>query len=116
MGKQSAITINQLTVAYDARPVLWNITASLPKEKLTAIIGPNGAGKSTLIKSMVDFIKPITGNVLYQIEDEVSQTYKEVKENKLGEVINTNQTEEYVEVTVTYEVIEKIGTEEKIQF
>lgn len=80
MGKQSAITINQLTVAYDARPVLWNITASLPKEKLTAIIGPNGAGKSTLIKSMVDFIKPITGNVLYQIEDEVSQTYKEVKE------------------------------------
>lgn len=40
----------------------------------------------------------------------------EIKENKIGEVINTKETQEYVEVTVTYEVIEKIGTEEKIQF
>ena len=80
MEKSTAITINRLTVAYDARPVLWNITASLPKGQLTAIIGPNGAGKSTLIKSMVDFIKPITGTVSFQIDGERSQSYQEVKD------------------------------------
>ncbi len=30
-----------------------------------AIVGPNGAGKSTLIKAMLDLIKPISGNVLF---------------------------------------------------
>lgn len=33
-----------------------------------------------------------------------------------GEVINSKESEEYIEVTVTYEVLEEIGTEEKIQF
>ena len=46
-----------------------------------------------------------------QLENEIGQ-----KGNKVGEVINTNETEEYIDVTVTYEVLEKIGTEEKIQF
>lgn len=33
-----------------------------------------------------------------------------------GEVINTKEQEDFIEVIVTYEVLEKIGTEEKIQF
>ena len=33
-----------------------------------------------------------------------------------GEIINSKENEEYIETTVTYEVLEKIGTEEKIQF
>ncbi len=46
-----------------------------------------------------------------QLDDETKDNGK-----KVGEVINTNQTEEYIEVNVTYEILEKIGTEEKIQF
>ena len=30
-----------------------------------AIVGPNGAGKSTLIKSMLGFLTPVSGNVLF---------------------------------------------------
>ena len=42
---------------------------------------------------------------------------KQVKLTRyFGEVINSKENEEYIEVTVTYEVLEKIGTEEKIQF
>jgi len=43
---------------------------------------------------------------------------KQIKDNNsvLREIINTKENEEYIEVTVTYEVLEKIGTEEKIQF
>lgn len=52
---------------------------------------------------------------IQKLKQELDKEIEE-KQSKFGEVINTNETEEYVEVTVTYEVIEKIGTEEKIQF
>ncbi|WP_208560297.1 metal ABC transporter ATP-binding protein [Marinilactibacillus kalidii] len=78
MPQQTAIEIDQLTVAYDAKPVLWNTSLSFRAGKLTAIVGPNGAGKSTLIKTMLDFIKPVTGEIQYTVRGQ-SATYKEVK-------------------------------------
>lgn len=81
MDKQTAITINQLTVAYDANPVLWNVSVPVPEGKITAIIGPNGAGKSTLIKTMMQFIQPITGTVTYQVNGQADQSYQKVKKH-----------------------------------
>ena len=57
------IQIHDLTVAYDAKPVLWDVDLEIPKGSLAAIIGPNGAGKSTLIKSILGLIKPVSGAV-----------------------------------------------------
>lgn len=58
-----AVNVYDLTVAYDVKPVLWDIDLSLPKGKLIAIVGPNGAGKTTLIKAMLGLIKPVSGMV-----------------------------------------------------
>lgn len=58
-----AIQIDDLTVAYDYKPVLWDIDLVIPEGVLMAIVGPNGAGKSTLIKSILGIIKPIAGSV-----------------------------------------------------
>lgn len=58
-----AISIKDLTVAYDEKPALWDIDLDIPKGALTAIIGPNGAGKTTLIKATLGIIKPIAGRV-----------------------------------------------------
>lgn len=58
-----ALTINNLTVAYGDKPVLWNINAMIPQGVLLAIAGPNGAGKSTLIKSIVELVKPSAGTI-----------------------------------------------------
>ncbi len=58
-----AIQIDDLTVAYDYKPVLWDIDLVVPEGILMAIVGPNGAGKSTLIKSILGIIKPIAGSV-----------------------------------------------------
>lgn len=85
MGKKKAIAIEHLTVAYDAKPVLWNITCGFNEGKLTAIIGPNGAGKSTLIKSMLNFIKPITGTIDFKVSDKENVSYRKVK-NKIAYV------------------------------
>ncbi|API88000.1 peptide transporter [Marinilactibacillus sp. 15R] len=78
MEEQKAIDIHQLTVAYDAKPVLWNTSVAFKKGKLTAIVGPNGAGKSTLIKTILDFIKPVTGQIEYFVGKQSSE-YKEIK-------------------------------------
>lgn len=62
---EPAVHIEDLTVAYDRVPVLWDIDLDIPKGILMAIVGPNGAGKSTLIKAVLKLIKPISGHVLF---------------------------------------------------
>ena len=65
MGKY-IIEVEDMTVAYGEKPVLWDIDLQIPKGVLMAIVGPNGAGKSTLIKAMLNLIKPISGKVLFE--------------------------------------------------
>lgn len=62
------IKVEDMTVAYSTKPVLWDVDLDIPKSVLMAIVGPNGAGKSTLIKAMLDLIKPISGNVTFNGE------------------------------------------------
>lgn len=58
------LLIEDVTVAYHRRPVLWNIDYQAPSGKLIAIIGPNGSGKTTLIKAIFDLVPRAAGQVL----------------------------------------------------
>ena len=60
-----AVEVENLTVAYDTKPVLWDVDLKIPKGKLTAIVGPNGAGKTTLIKAMLHLLKPVSGSIVF---------------------------------------------------
>ncbi len=57
------LAIDDLTVAYHRKPVLWDIDIDIPEGKLVGIIGPNGAGKSTLIKACLDLVPKASGRV-----------------------------------------------------
>ena len=59
----AALEVNDLTVAYDDKPVLWDIDLSVPAGVIMAVVGPNGAGKSTLIKAVLGLKKPVAGTV-----------------------------------------------------
>ncbi len=61
--KKIAVKVDDLTVAYNYKPVLWDIDLQIPEGVLMAIVGPNGAGKSTLIKAILGILKPIAGSV-----------------------------------------------------
>ncbi len=63
MGEKIAVKVDDLTVAYSYKPVLWDIDLTVPEGVLMAIVGPNGAGKSTLIKAILGIIKPIAGSI-----------------------------------------------------
>ncbi|HEU0016329.1 MAG TPA: metal ABC transporter ATP-binding protein [Longimicrobium sp.] len=59
-----AIEVNDLTVAYRDKPVLWDVDLRVPAGVLMAIVGPNGAGKSTLIKAALGLVRAAAGQVL----------------------------------------------------
>lgn len=67
-----AVQIEDLTVAYDTKPVLWDIDLNIPQGKLMAVIGPNGAGKTTLLKAMLGLLIPVSGSVRFFEETENS--------------------------------------------
>ncbi len=59
-----AVDVEDLTVAYNDTPVLWDIDLTVPPGVLMAIVGPNGAGKSTLIKAILGLVRTAAGQVL----------------------------------------------------
>lgn len=70
------VEVVDMTVAYNTKPVLWDVDLKIPRGKLMGIVGPNGAGKSTLIKAMLDLIKPVSGHVLFD-----GKSYKSQREH-----------------------------------
>lgn len=59
----NAIEIKNLTVAYGENIALEDFNLNVEIGSLMALVGPNGAGKSTLIKTVLKFLKQITGEI-----------------------------------------------------
>jgi manganese/zinc/iron transport system ATP- binding protein len=61
--EDTPLWINDLTVAYHRKPVLWDVDLSLPEGRLIAVVGPNGAGKSTFIKAVLNLVPRASGAI-----------------------------------------------------
>jgi manganese/zinc/iron transport system ATP- binding protein len=57
------LEVEDLTVAYREKPVLWDIDLTVPQGVLMAVVGPNGAGKTTLLKAALGLVRPVAGSV-----------------------------------------------------
>ncbi|HMO12842.1 MAG TPA: ABC transporter ATP-binding protein [Pirellulaceae bacterium] len=55
------LAVQDLTVAYHRKPVIWDCQFEIPPGALVGIIGPNGAGKSTLLKAIMDLVPKASG-------------------------------------------------------
>ena len=64
-GAQLALSVDDLTVAYDEKPAIWDIDLAVPEGVLMGVVGPNGAGKSTLIKAVLNLIPRAAGSVSF---------------------------------------------------
>jgi len=60
---RSSIHISGLSVAYDGRAALHDITGEFAPGSLTAVVGPNGAGKTSLIAAIMGRVRPAAGLV-----------------------------------------------------
>ncbi|MAU13281.1 MAG: manganese ABC transporter ATP-binding protein [Anaerolineaceae bacterium] len=63
--KPPALLVDDLTVAYNSKPAIWDIDLNVPEGVLMAIVGPNGAGKSTFIKAVLNLIPRAAGTALF---------------------------------------------------
>jgi manganese/zinc/iron transport system ATP- binding protein len=64
-SQKPAFEIEDMTVAYNSKPALWDVDLAVPEGVLMAIVGPNGAGKSTLIKAALDLIPRAAGEARF---------------------------------------------------
>jgi zinc transport system ATP-binding protein len=56
------ITIDQVSVRFNQRLALNNVSLTLAPREIVSLIGPNGAGKSTLVKVVLGLQKPSSGS------------------------------------------------------
>ena len=54
-----------LTAGYGKMPILHDVTLEVRQGEMVSVIGPNGAGKSTAFKTIVGFLRPSTGRVVF---------------------------------------------------
>src|SRR5262249_12742104 len=57
------VDVQDLAVAINGRPVLWDIRFSIRAGSFFGIIGPNGAGKTTLLRVLLGLVPPARGIV-----------------------------------------------------
>lgn len=62
-GADIPLAVHDLTVAYQRKPVIWDIDVDFPAGALIGVIGPNGAGKSTLLKACLGLVPVVSGEV-----------------------------------------------------
>ena len=63
LSNQPILEAHKLTVRYDGRAALENVTFHLHAGERVAVVGPNGAGKSTLFKVVAGVLAPTSGTV-----------------------------------------------------
>jgi manganese/zinc/iron transport system ATP- binding protein len=59
----AALSVGDLTVAYQSNPVVEDVSFDLPTGCLAAMVGPNGAGKSTVLKACLNLLPKISGQI-----------------------------------------------------
>ncbi|MCL2124753.1 MAG: metal ABC transporter ATP-binding protein [Oscillospiraceae bacterium] len=58
------ITCQDLTLGYEGKPIVTNLTFEVNAGDYLCIIGENGSGKSTLVKAMLNLISPLSGQII----------------------------------------------------
>ncbi|WON78374.1 zinc ABC transporter ATP-binding protein ZnuC [Serratia sp. UGAL515B_01] len=59
-------TLKNISVSFDTKRVLANISLNLQSGRILTLLGPNGAGKSTLVRVVLGLIEPTEGEILCQ--------------------------------------------------
>ena len=64
MTIEAFVEIKEVVFRRDQRVIYDELTASVPRGKITAIVGPSGTGKTTLLRLIGGQLKPEAGDVL----------------------------------------------------
>ena len=74
------VEVEHLDKGFNGRPLIKDLSFTLPRNGIVGVIGPNGVGKTTLFKTIVGLESPDSGTV--KIGDTVKLSY--VDQNRAG--------------------------------
>ena len=80
MSGQNYLEAERLTVGYDRKPLIEEISLAVRRGEIVTLIGPNGAGKSTILKSIARLLAPISGSVFLDGQSMKNLPGKEIAE------------------------------------
>lgn len=74
----AVLNAKDLTLRYEQRTVIEQLSAEIPEGKVTMIVGANACGKSTLLRGLSRLLKPAAGTVTLDGKDIHSRPAREV--------------------------------------
>ena|SRR3989344_2920967 len=77
--KTPLIEVKKLTKIFGKNVVLNDVDLDIPQNKIFGIIGESGSGKTTLLKSLIGFVKPESGTILFEGK-EISRNMGAIRE------------------------------------
>ena len=63
------LEVENVVSGYGRTDVLHGVSISVERDEIITIIGPNGAGKSTLFKTIMGYLIPKSGKIIFSKED-----------------------------------------------
>ncbi|MBS4189940.1 ABC transporter ATP-binding protein [Bacillus sp. FJAT-49705] len=72
----SCLYTEDLSIGYEERLIVKELSVKIPNNKITTIIGPNGCGKSTLLKAITRIISHQSGAVILDGENIIKENTK----------------------------------------
>ena len=63
------LEVDRVFSGYGSMEVLHGVSAHVDAQEIVTVIGPNGAGKSTLLKTIMGYLTPTKGTILFQEKD-----------------------------------------------
>ena len=72
------LSAEKMTVGYDGKPLIEQISIGVKRGEILTLIGPNGSGKSTILKSMIKQLRLIAGTVVLDGRDMASLKEREI--------------------------------------
>ena len=61
----SLIVFNKVTIGYDGKSVISDLSFQIKPNEYVCIVGENGSGKTTLMKCLLGLIPPLSGKITF---------------------------------------------------
>ena len=86
-NKKPIAKLEKVSLSFDKRQILDDISINLNSGEIIGLLGPNGAGKSTMFNLLIGLIKPDFGKVIIENEDVTNfPIYERARKFQIGYV------------------------------
>ncbi len=83
---EKTLTVTNLNSGYATNQVIFDLDLEVPENGIVALVGRNGAGKSTLLQTLMGFMKPISGDIVYDGKSMIGMSASERVKRGIGYV------------------------------